>query len=660
MNILTRFHVLSYRQFITCLMLLLLPFGTTAIAQTAEIDPGPDLVLEGVPRIPESLATSIKRYTTAYGLPMAAWEPQKHAIMLKDLSNSFTAISRVDSPGKDRQVISLIPVGGVYDLYFDPNGKYLVYNKDTDGNEAFQMYFYELSTHKSIRITDGKSRNTEPVWSNAGDRIIYSSTPSGENGVSLYVMNPASPETNRLLVKSSGNYFKAFDWSPDDKMAVYTESISNASSVLWMIDVATGERTRLSPETKEADYYDLPQFSKDSKGIYVITDHNSDVRRLAFLDLTTKALSYLSDQINWDVEEFRISPDGSVIAFITNENGISRFHLLSVKTGKERDIPAIPVGVMSDLKWDSDSQNVGFNLRSSHTPRDVYSINIKTGNLEHWSSGVTGQADLSEIPDPELIHWKSFDERLISGFLFRPPKKFTGKRPVVIEIHGGPEDEYRPTFWGQDNYLLNEEGVAKIYPNVRGSTGFGKAFLNLDNEFKREDAIKDIGSLLDWIAKQPDLDANRVMVTGSSYGGYAALSVAATYNNRIRAAESIVGPTNLASFLENTEGWRRDVRRQEYGDERNPKDREFLERISPLHNASKITKPLFIVQGKNDPRVKASEAEQMISALRGNKATVWYLLAKDEGHDFINQRNIDYVFYSTVLFIQEYLLKQNG
>ena len=210
---------------------------------------------------------------------------------------------------------------------------------------------------------------------------------------------------------------------------------------------------------------------------------------------------------------------------------------------------------------------------------------------------------------------------------------------------------------GASNYFINELGIVKIYPNVRGSTGYGKTFLNLDNGMRREDAVKDIGALLDWIKAQPDLDADRVMVQGASYGGYLALSVAVSYSDRIRAALSDSGPSALASFIENTEGWRRDLRRGEYGDEREPKMRDFLERTSPLKNIKKIKTPLMIIQGKNDPRVRASEAEAMVHAARKNGIPVWYLLAQDEGHDFIKQSNINFAIYSTMLFVKEFLLK---
>ena len=421
--------------------------------------------------------------------------------------------------------------------------------------------------------------------------------------------------------------------------------------------MTTGEKTLLSPKRKKSDdYYDSPQFSRDGKGVFVITDHDSDVRRLAYIDIGTKQFKYLSSQKS-NVEDFKVSPDGRTLAFTTNEEGISRLHLLDTKTDKEKTVPSLPFGIISDLKWHHNSQDLAFNFKSASTPTDIYSLDSQTGKVDQWVKGKIGEIDITKLPEPGLIHWKSFDGKMISGFLYRPPSKWTGKRPVVIDIHGGPEEQYRPSFWGQDNYILNELGVAKIYPNVRGSSGYGKAFLNLDNGTKREDSVKDIGSLLDWIKTQPYLDSQRVMVTGASYGGYMALSIAANYSDRIRGAQSVVGPSNLVSFLENTEGWRRDVRRAEYGDERDPKVREALERIAPLNNVQRIKKPLFIVQGKNDPRVKTSEAEQMITAVKKNGVPVWYLLAKDEGHDFIHQKNIDFQLYATVRFIQEYLLK---
>jgi dipeptidyl aminopeptidase/acylaminoacyl peptidase len=322
-------------------------------------------------------------------------------------------------------------------------------------------------------------------------------------------------------------------------------------------------------------------------------------------------------------------------------------------------VPSFPTGIISDLKWHNNSTVFAFNFRSPRTPNDVYSFDTQTGKLEQWYKGVTGGADLQRFPEPQRISWKSFDGRTIPGFLYRPPATFTGKRPVIVNIHGGPEEQYRPDFAYHNNYFLNELGAAMIFPNIRGSSGYGKTFHKLDDGLLRLNAVKDIGTLLDWIKTQPDLDVDRVIVQGASYGGYIALSVSTSYSGSIRGAISDSGISNLLTFIENTAGWRRELQRLEFGDERDPKMKAFLERTAPVNNAAKIKKPLLIIQGKNDPRVAVGEAQQMVEALRKNGTPVWYLLAKDEGHDWNKKANRDFRLYATILFIQEHLMKQS-
>jgi dipeptidyl aminopeptidase/acylaminoacyl peptidase len=590
-----------------------------------------------------------------YGLPLAGWDSTKREVLLKGLS-SVTWISKIETPGSSPKITTYIQASGIYDIYFQPQGKYIAYTRDSDGNEVFQLYLYNIDSRASTLLSDGKSRNTEPVWSHRGEQIIYSSSPTGAQGVGLRIVNPFDPKSDRLLIQSSGGYLKAYNWSPDDRQAVYCDFTSNTVSTLWLVNVVTGDKTRLSPQTGRDELYDYPQFSSDGKGLFVVTDHDSDVRRLAYLDLQTNQFKYLSDQIKWDVDEFQISPDGKTLAFVTNEEGNARLRLLDVPTGQERQVPQLPVGLISDLKWHNNSTDLAFNYKSPRTPNDVYSINVNTGKIDLWSRSITGGVDIQKFSQPDLIHWKTFDDRTISGYLYRPPAKFTGKRPVIIDVHGGPEEQYRPGFGYEDNYFLNELGVVKICPNVRGSSGFGKAFLDLDNGLKREDAVKDIGALLDWIKTQPGLDADRVLVEGASYGGFMALSVAVNYGDRIRAAVSDSGPSNLATFVENTEGWRRGLQRAEFGDERDPKIREFMERTAPLHNAEKIKKPLMIIQGQNDPRVPVSESQSIVRATKG-RVPVWFLLARNEGHGFVQQGNRDYRLYATILFVKEFLLK---
>jgi dipeptidyl aminopeptidase/acylaminoacyl peptidase len=309
------------------------------------------------------------------------------------------------------------------------------------------------------------------------------------------------------------------------------------------------------------------------------------------------------------------------------------------------------------VTWRPDSHEFAFSLSTASQPYDVYSIDVDSGRLERWTFSELGGLNAANFAQPQLIHWKSWDARSISGFLYRPPANFSGKRPVMIDIHGGPEGQFRPDFNERDNYYLSELGIAMIYPNVRGSTGYGKSFQKLDNGFLREGSYHDISTLLDWIQTQPDLDSNKVLITGGSYGGFMTLAVATNYNNRICCSVDIVGPSNLVTFLEHTSGYRQDLRRVEYGDERDPKMREFLERIAPANNANNITKPLFVIAGQNDPRVPASESQQMVSVVRKNGTPVWWLMAKDEGHGFHKKKNRDYQFYATVMFVKEYLLK---
>jgi dipeptidyl aminopeptidase/acylaminoacyl peptidase len=378
---------------------------------------------------------------------------------------------------------------------------------------------------------------------------------------------------------------------------------------------------------------------------------------LAYIDLSTREHTYLTSAIPWDVDEFDLSDDGQKIAFVSNEDGFGVLHIYDVAGKTDKPVTDLPRGVVERAQWRRHSHELGFNLVSARSPSDVYSLDTDSNKVERWTFSETGGLDTSHLPEPELIHWKSWDERSISGFLYRPTEKFSGPRPVMILIHGGPEGQFRPDFLGSTNYYLNELGVALIFPNVRGSTGYGKAFLALDNGLLREGSYKDINSLLDWVSQQNALDAKRVLITGGSYGGFMTLAVATNYNDRICCSVDIVGPSNLVTFLEHTSGYRQDLRRVEYGDERDPKTRAYLESIAPANKAQNITKPLFVIAGKNDPRVPASESEQMADVVRKNKTPVWYLLAKDEGHGFRKKKNRDFEFYATVMFVKEYLLK---
>ena len=637
------------------------------------LTPGDNLVVDGVPPIPGELPEQVGRYTESRAAGFQDWHPTRPEMLITTRFGDTNQIHRVTQPGGDRTQLTFFP-DRVDGGSFEPTkGEYFVFVKGAGGNEFNQNYRYDFANGQITLLTDGKSRNSEPVWSNRGDRIAYTSTRRNGADTDIYVESPTDPKSDRLLAELKGGGWEPTDWSPDDKQLVVLEGISVNESYLWLFDTQTGEKKEITPrppEGAEKVSYSSALFSKDGKGVFVTTDRESEFQRLAYIDLASGKHTYLLPDVKWDVSSWDLSPDGKQIAYALNENGVSTLHLIDLVPGNgtvtarpQKDPtfnPPLPAVVISVVRWHPDSKQslVAFNVAGARSPSDVYVWDTRKNTTTRWTASETGGIPATQFVEPELVRWKSFDDKEITGFLYAPDaKKFPGPRPVIINIHGGPESQYRPGYLGRNNYFLNELGCAMILPNVRGSEGYGKTFLKLDNGLLREDSYKDISALLDWIRTRSGLDAERIMVTGGSYGGFMTLAVATNYADRIRCALDVVGISNLATFLKNTESYRRDLRRVEYGDERDPKMAEFMERTAPLNNAQKITKPLFVVQGANDPRVPKSEADQIVATLKKQGTPVWYLLAKDEGHGFAKKKNADFQFYSTVQFIREYLLK---
>jgi dipeptidyl aminopeptidase/acylaminoacyl peptidase len=476
-------------------------------------------------------------------------------------------------------------------------------------------------------------------------------------------MDPSKPGSERLVSQVEGGGWSIADWSHDDQRLLLIEYLSINKSHVHLLDLPTGERCRLTPDSTNLVAWANARFSADDRSLFLTTDLDSEFTRLAMFDLPAPGKTLdapkrvISSHIPWDIEQFEITRNGEYLAAVANENGIGRLRLFEAATGHEWHVPELPAGVLSGIAWHDNNRLLAFNFSSANSPADVYSVDIKSGELKRWTESETGGLDASRFVQPELITLKSFDGLEISAFVYRPdPKKFPGRRPAILNIHGGPESQSRPGFLGRNNYLLDELGCALIVPNVRGSSGYGKTFLTMDNGFKREDSVRDIGAVIDWVRKDPLFDPDRVAVVGGSYGGYMVLASMAHFNDRLRCGVDVVGISNFLTFLTNTQDYRRDLRRAEYGDERDPKMREFLDRISPTANVEKIKKPLLVMQGKNDPRVPVTEAEQMVKAIRDAGGLVWYLVATDEGHGFAKKKNSDFTYYVMVRFLQEHLL----
>ncbi|MGH7452321.1 MAG: alpha/beta fold hydrolase, partial [bacterium] len=548
--------------------------------------------------------------------------------------------------------------GGSYYPGKDRNG--FLFSMDTGGAEFFQIFYFDLDAGQSTLLTDGKARNLGSLWSHDGKWIAFSSTLRNGRDTDVRVMNLAKPGVSETLTEMEGSW-GAGDWSSDNSKLLVQHGVSANESYLYWCDVATKKLTPINPQKDKKIAYGDALWSKDGRGVYYTSDEAGEFQQLTYYELVTGKKTIISGNMAWDVTGLALSDNGRRFAYVVNEDGISKLYVFDLQKNWEKmDLPSLPVGLIGGLEFSKDGNELGVTLNTSQTSGDAYSINLATKELVRWTFSEVGGLKTEKFVAPQLIRYPTFDKvnnkpRMIPAFYYKP-QQANGKIPVIINIHGGPEGQARPGFSSTYQYLVNELGIAVLVPNVRGSSGYGKTYLALDNGFKREESVKDIGALLDWIAQQPELDASRVGVTGGSYGGYMTLAVLCTYNDRIRAAVDVVGISNFVTFLESTSEYRRDLRRVEYGDERDPKMREFLLKISPTTNANKITKPLFVIQGLNDPRVPATESEQMVKTVCKNGGTVWYLVGKDEGHGFRKKGNRDYQTNAESLFWETFLV----
>jgi dipeptidyl aminopeptidase/acylaminoacyl peptidase len=641
-----------------CLGIVAFLCGALLLSESGEVVPNENLVAEGIPKIPVSLADAVRPYTEVRSANFASWHPTRREMLITTRFADANQVHLVRMPGGDRRQLTFFPDRVAGASFQPPRGDFFLFVKDVGGGEFFQIYRYDVASGAVTLLTDGKSRNLLGAWSHNGDRLAYTSTRRNGADTDVYAVDPTDPRSDRRLVELQGGGWVPVAWSPDDRQIALLEEISVSESYILLLDAVTGEKRLVTPKGGAGKVaYGAARFAPDGKSLYVTTDKGAEFEQLARLDLTTGKLATLTSHIPWDVEEFDVTDDGARIAFVTNEEGAGVLRVFDVSTGKEAKVPGLSLGTIGGVRWHKNGRDLAFTFSGARSPADVYSYDSTTGKVERWTESETGGLNPQTFPEPELVRWKTFDAKTISGFLYKPPPRFDGKRPVVINIHGGPEGQARPGFLGRLNYFLNELGIAVVFPNVRGSTGFGKTFVKLDNALLREDSVKDIGALLDWVKTRPELDADRIMVTGGSYGGFMTLASAVAYDDRIRCSLDVVGISNFVTFLEKTEAYRRDLRRVEYGDERDLKMREFLVKISPLTNAAKITKPLFVVAGGNDPRVPRNESEQMVATVRKNGGPVWYLMGKDEGHGFAKKRNQDFQFYATIAFMKENLLR---
>jgi dipeptidyl aminopeptidase/acylaminoacyl peptidase len=606
----------------------------------------PAIEAEGVPAIPGDLAARLAQYHAARGASFEDFGPEG-SILISTRFGETSQLHVVPFPGGRREQITFFeePVGGGT---FIPGTSDVLFPMGRGGDENFQIYRLDRKAGKAVLLTDGKSRNGMGPLSRKGDRLVFSSNKRNGRDTDLYLLD-LKTGASELLLEAKGEFWSATDWSPDDSKLALLRTVSVNETYPFVMDLKTREKVSIAlPGVAKAAYGAL-RLTQNHHAKYA-TDARGEYRHAVGIEFPSLKHAWLKHQPAGDLTDYEHHPDVQVEVF--NVDGASRLHVTGPREIWEADLPA---GIIAGLRISRDGKRLGFTLARPDAPADAYTYEVAEKKLARWTFSETGGLDPSSFVVPQPVRYRSFDGREIPLYVYRP--RGAEKAPVVISIHGGPEGQSRPFFSPLTQFWVNELGLAVLVPNVRGSTGYGKTYVALDNGEKREDAVRDIGALLDWIATQPGLDATRVAVHGGSYGGYMVLASLVHYPERIKAGVDIVGIANWITFLEKTSAYRVDLRRVEYGDERKPEMRSFLERISPAARADRIRSALMVVHGRNDPRVPFFEAELIASKVRAQGRPVWTVYAANEGHGFARKENRDYLSAATALFFREHLLR---
>jgi dipeptidyl aminopeptidase/acylaminoacyl peptidase len=616
------------------------------------------LQLEDVPETPAALRETLARYLAARRADVAGFDASTGGLFVLTRFGTTTQAHRVARPGGARTQLTFgeEPVDGWLPSV-DPERPGAIVSMDHGGDENTQLYWLDLATRETTLLTDGRSRHDGPTLSDDGRRLAWVSTQRNGQDFDVWTLDLESPRASARLVLEVKGSFSIADWSPTGDRLLVIENVSETKKRLHVLAIGAGIVETIEPAGSaglDVGFVDA-RFSAEGRAVFYVSDAGGEYRGLWRRDLAKKTDTPLTPELRWDLEDLVASPDRRTLAITVNEDGWSRVRLYDATKGRFLADPPLPKGLATRLVFSPDGRRLGFTFESSTTPGDAYVYDLNTRRVERWTESEVGGLDPARFHAPELVRVRSFDGLEVPCFVYRPDSARVaargGRAPVLVSVHGGPEAQARPLFSAWIELLVRELGVAVVVPNVRGSTGYGRAYTLLDNGPKRMDAVKDLGAVLDWIAAEPGLDPARVGIMGGSYGGFMVLAAGYVFPERLRAIVDVVGISSFVTFLESTKAYRRELRRVEYGDERDPETRALLERISPLAHAEEIRAPLFVVQGANDPRVPKSEADRIVARVRARGTPVWYMLADDEGHGFQKKDNLDAYREAVVLFL---------
>jgi dipeptidyl aminopeptidase/acylaminoacyl peptidase len=589
------------------------------------------LVFDGIPPVDAKLSARIRRYEEWRQATFLDWLPDG-SVLVATRFGTDEQVHRVVSPLGMREQLTYGD-GPVIEASAPRRGTGFVFVRQTDG---YPQLFDYAGAGAARQITQGSYMHGSPVWSHDGKRVAFYGTDRTGVNDDIYVVNIAAGTRPQLVVAGSAGSWRPLDWSQDDGKLLLLNTLSPQKSALYVADASTGGLTPLAlPQSRIT----AADFAPDGVGYYLISDAQSNFEQLLYFNPITKVIRRVSADVPWDLEAFAVGAGGHYVAYVVNDDGQSRLTVLDTLRNLEFKPPGLQDGRIDNVRFDGTGQKLAFSYESARSPRDVYVYDIAQGALRQWTRSEIGPIDAAGLAAAQVIHYPTWDRlglsrRTLSAYVYLP--RGPSPCPVLIVLPGGQElhSQSRPDWQPFIQFAVNDLGYAVIAPNVRGSSGYGKAFRALDGGRLRDDAVRDVGALLVWIGLQPGLDSHHVAVMGHGYGGFLALASLATYGDHLQGAIDVAGIANLVDFVGHSPAAERAQRVAEFGDVQDTEMRAFLDRISPLDNVALIHRPVLIVQGLDAPGSRAADAQQLVWRLRSERNQVWYLSASDAGNDF--------------------------
>jgi dipeptidyl aminopeptidase/acylaminoacyl peptidase len=589
------------------------------------------LVFDGIPPLDASLASRVESYGEWRQATFLDWLPDG-SMLVATRFGVDEQVHRIAAPLGMREQLTFGD-GSVLEARAPQSGAGFVFVRRTAG---YPQLFDYAGPGAARQITQGNYQHGSPVWSHDGKRVAFYGTDRTGVNDDIYVVNIPVATRPQLVVAGATGSWLPLDWSQDDSKLLLLNAVSPQKSALYVANVATGA---LTPVAIPDSHIIAASFAPDGVGFYLISDAQSDFEQVLYTNPITKVTRRVSADEPWDVEEFAVSAGGHYVAYVMNEDGQSRLTVLDTLRNLEFKLPGLQDGRIDGIRFDDTGQKLAFSYESARSPRDVYVYDVAQGTLQRWTQSEIGPIDPANLATAQLIHYPTWDRfglsrRTLSAYVYLP--RGPSPCPVLIALPGGDglHSQSRPGWKPFIQFVVNDLGYAVIAPNVRGSSGYGKAFRALDGGKLRDDAVRDVGALLVWMGLQPGLDSHRVAVMGRGYGGFLALASLATYGDHLQGAIDVAGIANLVDFVGHSPASERAQRVAEFGDIQDTDMRAFLDRISPLDNVALIRHPVLIVQGLDAPGSRAADSQQLVWRLRSEGDQAWYLSASDAGNAF--------------------------